>query len=51
MAKSSNMTVLLIASCDGALVLLAVMGELFLSKYDNILWMMVGLSRHRTLRP
>jgi hypothetical protein len=47
MVKSSNIVVCSAASSGGALVLLPVMGESCLSKYDNILCMMVGLSGHR----
>ena len=42
MVKSSNISVCSKASTGGALVLLAVMGEPCLSRYDNILWMMAG---------
>jgi hypothetical protein len=40
MVKSPNLTVCSKASTGGALVLLPVMGEPCLSRYDNILWMM-----------
>ena len=42
MVKSSNITVCSKAATGGALVLLPVIGEPCLSKYDNILWMMSG---------
>lgn len=42
MMKSSHIGVCSKATTGGALVLLAVMGEPCLSRYDNILWMMAG---------
>jgi hypothetical protein len=42
MMKSSTIAVCSKAATGGALVLLPLMGEPCLSKYNNILWMMAG---------
>lgn len=47
MVESSNITICSKAATGGALVFLPVIGEPCLSKYNNILWMMSGLSGHR----